>query len=273
MGTAKRARQKANRQARLEAAVEAQQKAKTRRRYLGFVLVAVAFLGGAFLINRLAGNGGDDATDAATPTTAVDGSATTAAPAGFAYGVAACPAAGAEKTTTFAAAPKLCIDPAKAYTAVFDTTAGSITVQLDTARTPGTVNNFVVLAGWRYYENSQFFRTDPSIGIIQGGGKSNKDTPGYTIPDEGSGYTYEPGQLVMARTAAPNSAGGQFFFTVDSKASALNGQGTYVPFGTVTSGLDVLQKILASHVAEAGNPLGGSPDPAVIVRSVTVTER
>jgi len=271
MGTAKRERQKANRQARLEAAVEAQQKAKTRRRYLGFVLIAVVFLGGAFLINRLSGGGDDAATEEATG--AGDAStSTTAAAAGFAYGVGECPTAGAERTTTFKVAPKQCIDPSKSYTAVFETSAGSITVALDTARAPGTVNNFVALAGWRYYENSLLFRTDPSIGIIQGGGRTNKDTPGYTIPDEGSGYAYSPGQLVMARTAAPNSAGAQFFFTVDDKASDLNGQGTYVPFGTVTSGLDVLQRILASHVAEAGNPLGGAPDPAVVVRGVTITE-
>ena len=107
-------------------------------------------------------------------------------------------------------------------------------------------------AGYGYYDNTKLFRTDTSIGIIQGGAphtNSAADTgPGFTIPDEGGPFTYKPGQLVMARTNQPNSAAAQFFFTVDDNASKLDGAGTYVVFGTVTQGLDVLEKILASNV-------------------------
>ena len=63
----------------------------------------------------------------------------------------------------------MCIDPAKTYTATFDTTAGTVVEKLDTTTTPNTTNNFVVLARYHYYDNTTLFRTAQSIGIIQGG--------------------------------------------------------------------------------------------------------
>lgn len=192
----------------------------------------------------------------------------------FTYGEGECPAADGSSpvTKTFDAAPQLCIDPAKAYTATFDTTEGEIVVALDTARTPGTVNNFVTLSRWGYYDETIIFRTDPSIDIIQGGGTTNTDNPGYEIPDEGTGFTYTEGDLVMARTGAPNSAGGQFFFATGPLVSLLDGQGTYVTFGRTVEGLDVLKTIIGLHEAQPDNPLGGAPSREVKINSVTITE-
>ena len=117
----------------------------------------------------------------------------------------------------------MCLDASKQYTAVFDTTAGEMRIALDMVNTPITANNFAVLARYHYYDNTLLFRTDPGIGIIQGGAphtNSARDQgPGYTIADEGSGFTYEPGQIVMARTAAPNSASAQFFFAVNEQTA------------------------------------------------------
>jgi cyclophilin family peptidyl-prolyl cis-trans isomerase len=76
----------------------------------------------------------------------------------------------------------------------------------------------------------------------------------------------------MARSAAPDSAGAQFFFSAGPDTVLLNDQGTYVTFGRTSTGLDVLEEILASHVDQPDNPLGGAPDPAVTVRSVTIVE-
>ncbi len=171
----------------------------------------------------------------------------------------------------------MCLDVSKQYTAVFDTTAGEIRIDLDVANTPITANNFAVLARYHYYDNTLLFRTDPGIGIIQGGAPHNNSPsdpgPGYTIPDEGSGFAYEPGQIVMARTAAPNSASAQFFFAVDENTALLNNQGTYVVFGQMDDeSLSVAEAILASHVDQPGNPLGGGPDPQVIVNSVIIEE-
>lgn len=256
---------------RLQAAEEAAAKARRKRLFINLGLLLVAFLVVAFVVSRMVG--GDDDT-VTTETTAEDASSTTLAEDAFAYGTGACaPADGsAPRTTDFADAPERCIDPAKQYTAVFDTTAGPIRVALDTANTPGTANNFVNLARFHYYDGTPIFRTDPSIDIIQGGGADNTASPGYTIPDEGGPYTYEAGQLVMARSADPDSAGGQFFFVAGPNAAALDAQGTYVVFGTVSEGLDVVQQILASHQADPGNPLGGAPNPPVTITSVTIEE-
>ena len=163
-----------------------------------------------------------------------------------------------EPVKTFDDAPALCIDPEASYTATFVTSMGDIVVDLDTAEVPGTVNNFVTLARYGYYDDTLIFRADPSIDIIQGGGLTNSDSPGYNIPDEADGFTYEAGQLVMARTAQPDSAGGQWFFVGGPNAAALDAQGTYVVFGDVTEGLDIVQAIIAS-VTGNGPPAGGDP--------------
>lgn len=282
MATEKRERKRANRQARLEAALEAQQKAKRKRQVLRisiFVLLGAVFVVGFWLLSG--DDGGDDDTAASTTTASTSSTnpsdtstTTTGLPGEALTGPTPCPPAegAAQRVGSFAEAPPMCIDPAKAYTAVFDTTAGTIRARLDTERTPKTTNNFVVLARYKYYDGTRFFRTDTSIGIIQGGGLSNTEDPGYTITDEGGTFTYGPGDLVMARTQQPNSAGAQFFFGVDEAISALDAQGVYVTFGEVTEGLDVLKAILATNVDDPASGLGGAPNPPVTVNSVRIEE-
>lgn len=192
------------------------------------------------------------------------------------YGTEPCaPAAGTgEPVLDFAGAPELCIDTSQAHTAVFDTTRGVVRVALDVTNVPGTSNSFVNLARSGYYDGTLIHRSAPSIGILQGGSPHTNTAadpgPGYTLWDEGTGFTYRPGQLVMARRSEPNSAGAQYFFTVTADAGLLDGQGTYVVFGEVLEGLDVLEDILASHVDQPDNPLGGTPDPPVTVNSLTI---
>ena len=180
-----------------------------------------------------------------------------------------------------------CIDPQARYTAVFDTSEGEMRFELTAGLTPLTVNNFVTLARWGYYDGTLLFRTDPSIDIIQGGSPHTNSPsdpgPGYTIPDEppfatdpdtGSPvgpYRYEPGQLVMARSAGFDSAGAQFFITTGPNAALLNSQGTYVVFGqTDQAGLEVAQSIIGLHVA--GGNLGGAPSRDVVVHAVRIEE-
>lgn len=191
------------------------------------------------------------------------------------YGGGACgPAEVGERVLTFDLPPQLCIDPAGAYLARFDTSHGSVLVLLDSANTPGTVNNFVNLARFGYYDRTLIHRSDPAIGILQGGsphtGSADDPGPGYGIWDEGAGFGYPPGRLAMARTDEPDSADAQFFFTVTDAARVLDGQGDYVVFGEVIEGLDVLASILDSHVADPSSTLGGAPDPPAVVNSVTI---
>ena len=176
-----------------------------------------------------------------------------------------------KRATVFAKAPTMCIDAAKSYTATFDTSEGTVVVALDTENTPNTVNNFVTLSRYKYYDTSFIFRTDVSLDIIQGGGATNSDSPGYTIKDEGSGFAYKAGDLVMARSSGADSGGGQFFFVTGPKASVLDSQGTYVTFGQITKGLDVVQAIQALNAGEGD--LGGAPSRPVKINSVIITEK
>jgi cyclophilin family peptidyl-prolyl cis-trans isomerase len=218
-------------------------------------------------------------TPASTSTTAT---ATTVAalptakpvPGGKLTSATTCPTATSPRITSFKAAPPNCLVAGKSYTATFVTNEGNIVVALNTTKTPETANNFIVLSEYHYYDGTAMFRTDTSIGIIQGGSPNTQNNadpgPGYTIKDEGSGYKYAVGDLVMARTSAANSASAQYFFCVTAACANLNSQGTYVVFGTTTSGLDVLQKILALNVTDAAGDSG--PSQLVTVKSVTITE-
>ena len=181
----------------------------------------------------------------------------------------------------------MCIDEGASYTAVFDTTEGEIRFDLTAEATPLTVNNFITLARWGYYDDTLLFRTDPSIDIIQGGSphtdSASDPGPGYTIADEPTfdvdpdtdrltgPYRYEPGQLVMARSAGPDAAGAQFFITTGSDTAKLDSQGTYVVFGrTDDAGLEVAQSIMSLHVDTGA--MGGAPSRDVTVRSITIEE-
>lgn len=284
MGTAKRERQKQGRQARLEEARAAQAR---RRRFRGVrngVIIAVLLVGGLYLYSSTSDDEGS--VDAGAGTTTTTSTTVAGAPAEFAFGTGECPAedGSSPRTIDFTDAPQDCLDPAATYTAVFETSEGTVRVALDTAATPGTANNFVALSRYHFYDETKLFRTDTGIGIIQGGSPHTQDPgdpgPGYALPDEGfdyaaiggagGPYSYAPGDLVMARTSAPDGAGAQFFFCVTDACSNLDSQGVYVKFGSVTEGLDVLQAILDLNV-DSGQ-LGGAPSRDVLITSLTIEQ-
>ncbi len=199
-----------------------------------------------------------------------------------------CPAPeGQERTIDFDGPMEDCLDDGATYTAVIETTEGTVTVELDTETTPSTTNNFVALARYGYYDDTDLFRTDPSIAIIQGGSPHTNDAgdpgPGYTIPDEGGEFSvdasgqyvgpfiYQPGQLVMARSAGPDASGAQFFFTVGQESSLLDAQGTYLHFGDVVGGMSILEAILDLHQADDSG-LGGGPSRQVTIESITIEQ-
>ncbi|MEO5678332.1 MAG: peptidylprolyl isomerase [Acidimicrobiales bacterium] len=288
MASTKRQRKKENQAAR-RAALEAARKRQQRKRQLvNFGGIGLGVLLLALILVFIAGRGKGDGSSSPSTSPSTAPPATLASvpavkPGRTITGDTPCPKpTGEERASTFAKAPPTCIDPAKAYKAVFTTSAGVIKATLDTRRTPQTANNFVVLARYGYYDGSSFHRTEPSIDIIQGGAPTTQSAgdpgPGYTIKDEGGKFAYAEGDLVMARTEGPDSAGAQYFFSVGPATSGLDSQGTYVTFGKVTEGLDVLKKVLATHVdcpesaASAGTCLGGAPDPPVKVETITIEE-
>jgi cyclophilin family peptidyl-prolyl cis-trans isomerase len=234
--------------------------------------------------NAPAGYGSWDEYDAANDPNYELATTTTATPA-----TTDCPTVDKsdEPRLSFSSRPTWCLDDGATYMAVFDTTEGEIRVVLDRERTPETVNNFVVLTRYGYYDNTLLFRFDPSIAIIQGGApKTNgwsDPGPGYTIPDEGgeflSGsdggligpFTYQPGDLVMARSAGPNSSGAQFFFATGPEVGLLDAQGTYIVFGHAeVAGQAVLEAMMGLYQVDETSPYGGGPTREVMVKSVTI---
>ncbi|MGH9243485.1 MAG: peptidylprolyl isomerase [Acidimicrobiales bacterium] len=272
MGTAKRERKKEFRRARVEAAVVAQRRSRRLRQGISFGIFALLVVGALFLLSR----GGDDE-EAAPETTAAE---------------ADCPEVdgSSEPRIAFTAPPPMCIDPAvNQYNAVFDTSHGTVRVELDTTTSPNTTNNFVFLSLYHYYDGTELFRTNTGIGIIQGGSPHTNDNsdpgPGYNIPDEpadqfvfddpafpnGKGpFTYTAGDLVMARSQGPNSSGAQFFFGANEAVAGLDAAGTYIKFGRVTEGLDVLQAILALHQSGGQDPTEGAPGEPVTINQVII---
>jgi cyclophilin family peptidyl-prolyl cis-trans isomerase len=280
MGTTKRQRQKEGRQVRLEAAMAARKRARRNRSVRNIAIFVVLFLGGAFLFATLLR---DDSTpvstgDASTSTVAVTTSSTvpgptiTAPPPGATLtGATPCPAAdgSSPRTTTFAQAPPSCIDLTKAYAAKIDTSMGSFTITFDPQAAPLTVNNFVVLSRYHYYDGVAFHRIIPGF-VVQGGDATGDPPgsggPGYEFADElpaGAGPFYEVGSVAMANSGA-NTNGSQFFVVTGDQGASL--PASYSRFGTVTEGMDVVLGIEAIGAAD------GTPSQVVTITGVTITE-
>ena len=169
------------------------------------------------------------------------------------------------KTQRFDAAPPMIIDPTKTYTAEMLTNKGSLTISLDPIGAPRTVNNFVFLARWHYYDGIVFHRIIPGF-MCQGGDPegSGRGGPGYRFEDElPMPGRYEIGSIAMAN-AGPNTNGSQFFIVSGPDGVGLPPQ--YSLFGKVVRGLDVVKAI------ELVGSRSGAPTEPVIIESVTVTE-
>ena len=126
--------------------------------------------------------------------------------------------------------------------AIFDTSMGTIDVELFADRAPKTVANFVKLAQKKFFDGLTFHRVIPDF-MIQGGCPKGDGTggPGYEIEDEfGQGLKHStPGMLSMAN-AGPDTGGSQFFITL-APTPWLDGH--HAIFGKVAKGMDVVQKI------------------------------
>ena len=126
---------------------------------------------------------------------------------------------------------------------VIKTTAGDVELRLYTSETPGTVINFLKLAQEGYYDGVLFHRVVPNF-VVQGGCKRGDGTSdaGYDIRSEFTSRKYETGTVGMA-SSGKDTEGTQFFFT-HSPTPHLNGK--YTAFGSVTSGMEVVEKLQVS---------------------------
>jgi cyclophilin family peptidyl-prolyl cis-trans isomerase len=178
-----------------------------------------------------------------------------------------CPAAdgSSPKRRTFDAEPPMCIDTDKRYTATMVTSKGTMTIALDPVVAPRTVNSFVVLARYHYFDGIVFHRVIPGF-VLQGGDPTGTGTggPGYRFADElPPPGRYELGSLAMAN-AGPDTNGSQFFVISGPDGMRLPPQ--YSLFGKVVSGLETVAAIDGVGTKQ------GKPSEQVTIESVTITE-
>lgn len=275
MGTDKRNRQKENRRARqseLEKQIQRQKVIRRGTRIALLVGVVVAIVAAISLWPE-----SDDAqTQETTESSVAETPETTVAPAPagpFEYGQGECaPTDGSgDQVQKFTAAPKLCIDPAKTYTALVSTNKGDLTIVLDSAYAPGTVNNFVNLVRSKYFDGTVCHRAIPSF-VVQCGDPTATGSggPGYAIADElPAAGEYKLGSLAMANSG-PNTNGSQFFIISGEQGMTL--PPNYSLFGQVINGLDTTLPALdkAGNADPSSN--GVPPTEEIRIISVTVSE-
>jgi len=278
VGTDKRSRQKANKAKKLAEQQQEQRQARVRRLIFLAVAGTVAVVGITAILSFTGSDEEEEAqadisTESSTTTTEADLPAAVTAPEPGATieGPADCPEAdgSSERVTQFSETPPMCIDENATYIAEFDTTAGAITVELDASAAPTTVNNFVFLARYHYYDGTAFHRIVPGF-VIQGGDAVGEPlgtgNPGYLIEEEPpEPGAYQVGSLAMAKASGPQQTGSQFFFVTGPQGEALPNE--YSLFGTVTEGLDVVHTIEDTPTNRADYPT-----EEIYINSVTITE-
>ncbi len=157
-----------------------------------------------------------------------------------------------------------------------DTSMGEIVIELDAAKAPKTVANFIEYVKAGHYDGTVFHRVIPDFMIQVGGFDADmKEKPTRApIPLESkSGLTNVRGSVAMARTRVPDSATAQFFINVKDNAfldaaNTPDGSG-YAVFGKVVSGMDVVDKIRAVPTGNKG-PYQNVPATPVVIRKASM---
>jgi peptidyl-prolyl cis-trans isomerase B (cyclophilin B) len=157
------------------------------------------------------------------------------------------------------------------------TSAGTIRIELDDAKAPATVANFLAYAAKGHYANTVFHRVIPDF-MIQGGGMEpggkQKATDAPIANEASNGLKNTKYTLAMARTGAPHSATAQFFINtkdngfLDFKSESPQGWG-YCVFGKVVAGTEVVDAIEGVRTATRGHH-ENVPVEDVVIRSVTL---
>jgi peptidyl-prolyl cis-trans isomerase B (cyclophilin B) len=248
--------------------LEAAHQRRRRQTLIGAIAAVLVVLGGVVWIVMATAGGSkkNTPTAAATPSANAAAAACTwkPVPAGNpnAKNVGTPPASGEPRSGT--------------SVMTIDTNVGVIKADIDRQHAPCTTASFAYLAGKKFFDGSSCHRlTTQGIYVLQCGDPSGtgQGGPSYQYANEnlptGKRPAYPAGTIAMAN-AGPDTNGSQFFIVYkDTELPA-----DYTVFGTITEGLDVVQKVAAAGVTTAagGNPGDGAPKMKVTIKSLTVSE-
>jgi cyclophilin family peptidyl-prolyl cis-trans isomerase len=157
------------------------------------------------------------------------------------------------------------------YQATIVTNRGDVVIDLLNSKATCTVNSFVYLAAKNYFNNTKCHRltTAGSLSVLQCGDPTGNGTggPGYGFANENTtGATYPEGTVAMAHSSLPNSNGSQFFIVYKNSTLSPN----YTPFGTVVSGLGIIQSVAKAGSDNAIGSGDGHPKEPVVIERVTI---
>ena len=155
-----------------------------------------------------------------------------------------------------------------------ETSAGDFVLQMDEARAPLSVANFLQYVNDGFYAGTIFHRVVNGF-VIQGGGYTPELTQKPTRPpvvnESGNGLSNRRGSVAMARTGEPHSADSQFFINLadnlplDSKPTRWG----YAVFAEVIQGMDIVDEI-GHRVTGTRNGMQDVPAEPVVIRKVTI---
>jgi len=154
---------------------------------------------------------------------------------------------------------------------ILSTRLGEITLDLDEAKAPITVKNFLAYVDAGFYDGTIFHRVIPDF-MVQGGGftaeMQQKPTQAPIENEADNGLSNEPYTIAMARTSDVNSATSQFFINLADNVFLDHGKRDfgYAVFGRVTAGTDVVDKIAGVKTGRHGSH-GDVPVDAVVIKS------
>ena len=163
--------------------------------------------------------------------------------------------------------------------ATIETSMGSITLELDDAKAPITVKNFLDYAKSGHYDGTIFHRVIDGF-MIQGGGftksMDQKPTKAPIKNEAANGLSNKRGTIAMARTMVVDSATSQFFINlVDNNFLDYRGAEPqtygYAVFGKVTDGMEVVDKIAKVKTSFAG-PHQNVPEEPIVIKKVHLPE-
>jgi peptidyl-prolyl cis-trans isomerase B (cyclophilin B) len=158
------------------------------------------------------------------------------------------------------------------YRATITTNRGNIVIDLLNSKATCTVDSFVSLAEQKFFNSTTCHRitTSSPLFVLQCGDPTGTGSggPGYKFDDENlTGATYTAGTLAMANSG-PNTNGSQFFLVYKNSTLSPN----YTPFGTIVSGLNIIQKVAKGASDNSNAPGDGHPKQKVEIESVTITK-